>query len=87
MTKTYTLGTLGPINFAGGELFEAMDDGEFSSKAAARSAAAEVAQMWARDSERGECQVAIVVSTDDDSIPDLLTTATATHGNKRVRWS
>jgi hypothetical protein len=91
MSKTYQLGTLGQggrqINFAGGELFEAMDNGEFTSKAAARQAAAEVAQMYARDSEDGVCDVAIVVSADEDSIPDLLTVATATRGRKTVRWS
>lgn len=91
MSKTYTIGTLGqggrPVNFAGGEIFEAMDNGEFKSKAEARKAAAEVAQMWARDSEDGVCDVAIVVSTDEDSIPDLLTVATATRGRKTVRWS
>ena len=91
MSKTYTLGTLGngghPINFAGGELFEAMDDGEFSSKASARSAAAEIAQLWARDSDDGVCAVAIVASADDGGIESLVTVATAKRGNKRVRWS
>lgn len=90
MSKTFTLGTLGnggrQINFAGGALFEPMDNGEFSSKAAARQAAAEIAQMWARDSEDGVCEVAIVVSGDYESTPDLLTVATATRGHKRVRW-
>lgn len=91
MSKTYTLGTLGkggrPVNSAGEELFEAMDNGDFKSKAEARKAAADVAQMWARDSDDGASDVAIVVSTDKNSIPDLLTVATATRGRKTVRWS
>lgn len=91
MSKTYTLGTLGrggrPVNFAGGKLFESMDNGEFKSKAEARRAAAEVAQAWACDSEDGVCDVGIVVSADEDSMPDLLTVATATRGRKTVRWS
>ena len=91
MSKTYILGTLGQggrqINFAGGELFEAMGNGEFTCKAEARKAAAELAQMWARDSEDGVCDVAIAVSADEDSMPDLLTVATATRGRKTVRWA
>ena len=49
MSKTYTIGTLGhggsAVNRAGGELFEAMDNGELTNKAEARKAAAEVAKI------------------------------------------
>lgn len=90
MRKTYTLGTLGrggrPVNFAGGQLFEAMDNGEFTSKDGARKAAAELAEMFARDAEDGTCQIAIVVSAGDGA-PDLMTVATATVGKKRIQWS
>ncbi|MEY2854639.1 MAG: hypothetical protein RL030_1771 [Pseudomonadota bacterium] len=91
MSKTYILGTIGhggrQINFAGGQLFEEMNNGEFKNKAEARKAAAEVAQMWARDDEDGTCDVAIIVSENEDSIPDLMTVATATVGRKTVQWS
>ena len=91
MSKTYILGSIGhggcQINFAGGYLFEAMNNGEFTNKRAARLAAAEVAKMWARDSEDGVCDVAIAARADEDSMLVLLTTATATRGRKTVQWS
>lgn len=92
MRKTYTLGTLGQggggaINYAGGLRFELIDNGEFTNKAEARQTAAELARMWADDSEHGTAKVAIVVSADKNRIPDLLTVATATRGRKRVTWS
>ena len=91
MAKTYILGTFGgsgsSVRRAGGQLFEAMDNGVCTSLREAKKAAAELAVEFSRDAESGSAQVAIVVDMDDDCLPELLTIATATRGNKRVSWS
>lgn len=81
MSRTYAIGAMGRYGF------EEINNGSFANKAEARKAAAELARMWASDSEDGIGRVAIVVSTDDDRSPDMLTVATADRGRKTVRWS
>lgn len=89
MNTTYILGTLGaagrPIDFAGGERFEEIDNGEFTNKADARKAAAEMARMDVLYSEDGTCDVAIAIRRGDAL--SLLTVATAERNRKTVRWS
>jgi hypothetical protein len=90
MATIYIVGTLGQagstINFAGGSKFEPTDNGEFTNKRAARSAAAECARAWAGSADGEPVEVAVAVQR-DESMLDLLATCTARAGNRRVQWS
>jgi hypothetical protein len=90
MTTIYIVGTLGQagstINFAGGSRFEPINNGEFTSKRAAKGAAAECARDWAISADGEAVEVAVAVQR-DESMLDLLATCTARAGNRRVQWS
>jgi hypothetical protein len=87
---TYSVGTFGaagsPVNGAS-EGFEVVPNGDdFVSRRAAKSAARELAIMWAGYSESGECELGIVINEPGERYGTVTDVVTAQRGKKNVAW-